>query len=371
VRAYARYQGDAGDRLAAGVTYFAFLAFFPLVALAFSIAGFVVDAYPDARDTVIRQINDYLPGLSDRLSIESIGNAKVGAGLVGLGGLLLAGLGWVDALRDALRTMWHHNVQAGNMVMRKVKDVGILAGLGLTLLASTAMSGVATSATRQFLELVNLDRSTPAKAVTLVLAIVVSTLVDVAVFVYLFTRLTRLHEPLDRVVRGAVLGAVGVEVLKIVGTLLVGRATGNPVYLTFGVIVGLLIWINMISRWTLFVAAWTVTAPYSGDVSPSGTAGPHEARRAGIPVEYADHGPDDAPATMADGAPAPLGAALRGQPVAGGQEGAGRVDTADGGDTAGGGDTADGGDTMDGGDTVGEQARDERRDGTDSAAQRR
>ncbi len=57
VRAYSRYQADGGDRLAATVTYFGFLSFFPLVVLAFSVAGFVVDAYPDAKQQLVDQIN--------------------------------------------------------------------------------------------------------------------------------------------------------------------------------------------------------------------------------------------------------------------------------------------------------------------------
>src|ERR1700712_3041658 len=92
VRAYSRYQADSGDRLAASVTYFGFLSFFPLVALAFSVAGFVVDAYPSAQTDPVRQINSFLPGLSDKLNVASIGDAKVAAGIIGLFGLLLAGL---------------------------------------------------------------------------------------------------------------------------------------------------------------------------------------------------------------------------------------------------------------------------------------
>src|SRR5512144_1533731 len=37
IRAYTRYVADTGDRLAAGVTYFGFLSFFPLVVLAVSV----------------------------------------------------------------------------------------------------------------------------------------------------------------------------------------------------------------------------------------------------------------------------------------------------------------------------------------------
>src|SRR5690348_4106978 len=92
VRAFSRYQADAGDRLAASVTYFGFLSFFPLVALAFSVAGFVVDAYPDAQSKLTEEINSFLPGLADKLDVTTIGDAKVATGIVGLAGLLLAGL---------------------------------------------------------------------------------------------------------------------------------------------------------------------------------------------------------------------------------------------------------------------------------------
>src|ERR1700712_912939 len=291
IRAFSRYQSDAGDRLAASVTYFGFLSFFPLIALAFSVAGFVVDAYPDAQRQLAEQINTFLPGLADKLDVTTLGQAKVATGLVGLVGLLFAGLGWIDALREAIRTMWHHNVQAGNVVVKKLVDIAVLVGLGLTLLASVVVTGVALR----------------------VVGIGLAVLVDFAVFIYLFTRLPRLSTPFRRVFKGALLGAVGLEILKVVGSLLVSRTTNNPVYGAFAVVVGLLIWINLVSRFVLFTAAWTVTAPYDTDVPPSGTADPESARKAGIPEQYADHDPDNPPTTAGGGAPAPLAAAVPGQ----------------------------------------------------------
>ncbi|MGF7237348.1 MAG: YihY/virulence factor BrkB family protein [Frankia sp.] len=271
VRAYSRYQEDGGDRLASGVTYFGFLSFFPLVALAFSICGFVVDAYPQARVKLTDQINNYLPGLADKLNVTTIGEAKVGAGLLGIVGLLLSGLGWIDALRAALRILWHHSLETGNIVTRKIRDIGVLVGLGLLLLVSTAVTSLSTSAATTFLGWLNLNGSLAARVATAVLAIVAALAIDVAVFMYLFVWLPRIS-PRRRVLRGALLGAVGLEVLKVIGTWLIGRTTDNPVYGVFAVIVGLLIWINVVTRWTLFVAAWTVTDPYAGDVPPSGTA---------------------------------------------------------------------------------------------------
>ncbi|MFD2355763.1 hypothetical protein ACFSTC_50550 [Nonomuraea ferruginea] len=42
IKTVQRYQAQSGDRLAGGVTYFAFLSFFPLIALAFALLGYVV-----------------------------------------------------------------------------------------------------------------------------------------------------------------------------------------------------------------------------------------------------------------------------------------------------------------------------------------
>lgn len=313
IRAWSRYQADAGDRLAASVTYFGFLSFFPLVALMFSIAGFVVDAYPDAQSKLTEQINNFLPGLADKLDVATIGNAKVATGLIGLVGLLFAGLGWIDALREAVQTIWHHNVKAGNFVVKKLVDIGVLAGLGLTLLASVVVTGVSSAAMTWFLDLLGLENNGVARIGLRLVGIGLALLVDLAAFIYLFTRLPRLNTPLKRVFKGALLGAVGLEILKVVGSVLVARTTGNPVYGAFAVVVGLLIWINLVSRFVLFTAAWTVTAPYDTDVPPSGTADPDSAREAGIPEQYADHDPDNPPTTAGDGAPAPLAAAIQGE----------------------------------------------------------
>jgi membrane protein len=271
LRAYRRYTDDGGDRLSAAATYFAFLSFFPLVALAFSITGFVVDAYPDVQQELTKKINSYLPGLADKLDISTIGHAKVGAGLIGLFGLLLAGLAWIDALRDAIMIIWHQNVDTGHVLTRRAKDIAILAGLGLIGFSSIAVTSVATSVSGTFLRWIGLSGGSAATGVTALLAGVVALALDVTLFRCLFVWLPRITDR-ERALRGAVCGAIGVEILKIFGTWLVGTTTRNPVYGTFAVIVGLLIWINIVMRWTLLAAAWTVTAPYASDVAPSGTA---------------------------------------------------------------------------------------------------
>jgi membrane protein len=272
IRAYGRFKDDGGNRLAASVTYFAFLSFFPLVVLAFSITGFIVDAYPAAQDSVVTAFNNFLPGLADKLNVENIGSAKVATGIIGLVGLLWAGLGWVDALREGLRAIWHHDADDVGFVSKKLNDVLVLMGLGLTLLVSVTITGAAAGVTGWVLDHIGLSGNAAAHVLLTVVGIALALAADWLVFLFLLGSLPKVGVPRRALWRGAAFGAVGIEILKVLGAILVGRATGNPVYGTFGVMVGLLIWIYLVSRLILFTAAWTVTAPFESDVPPSGSA---------------------------------------------------------------------------------------------------
>jgi membrane protein len=313
IRAFGRYQADAGDRQAAAVTFFGFLSFFPILALATSILSYALG--DDAVGTVVNQVNSYAPGLADQLQLREIltDNRKAGAaGLVGLLGLLYSGLGWVDALREAVRAIWHHNVKAGNFLVKKAKDVVILAGLGLTVLLSIAVSAATGAFTGFALGLVGLEDSGVALVLAKVVGVTLGLATSTALFTYLFWRLPKVQSPFRRIIKGALLAGVLFEVLKRVGAIYIARTTENPLYGSFAVIVGLLVWINIVSRMLLICAAWTVTAPYDSDIEPSGTASPQAARRAGIPEEFADQDPDDPPTLQEDGAPSPLAAAVQG-----------------------------------------------------------
>lgn len=317
IRAFGRYQADAGDRQAAAVTFFGFLSFFPILALATSVLSYALG--DDAVGTVVREVNSYAPGLADQLGLEEIltDNTKAGvAGLLGLVGLLYSGLGWVDALREAIRAVWHHNVKAGNFLVKKAKDVVILLGLGVTVVASVAVSAATGAFTDVALDAIGLERTVVATALAKVVGITLGLATSTALFLFLFWRLPKVRSPFRRVVRGALLAAVLFELLKRVGAIYIERTTENPLYGSFAVIVGLLVWINIVSRMLLICAAWTVTAPYDSDVEPSGTATVAAAAQAGIPTEFADTDPDDPPTLLEDGAPSPLGAAVQGVPLA-------------------------------------------------------
>jgi membrane protein len=105
VRMVEHYGDVNGSALAAAVTYFAFLSFFPILALAFAVVGFVSRAYPNADDDLITAINDVLPNLvggQDGLQLSTFQDNAPGILSVGLVLALYSGLGWLSGMRTAL-----------------------------------------------------------------------------------------------------------------------------------------------------------------------------------------------------------------------------------------------------------------------------
>lgn len=317
VRAYQRYKSTNGDHLAAAITYFSFLALFPLILLGISVAGFVLANNGGLQQDLQDLIRDNVPGdlgaqISD--SVQSIIENRGAIGLVGLAGVAFAGLGWIANLRTALQVVWSCEQVEENFLKAKLGDLLVLVGLGLGILLSVGLTAGGTAAADQLLEWAGLDGVFGMGTLTAVLGIALALAADTLIFAWLFVRLPRRPVRYRTVLRGALLAAVGYEVLKVVATFYLTRVTSNPTYGPFASVIGLLIWIDLVSRFLLLTAAWTATGKQP--VAPDDCADTPEA---GLTVEVADRPPGGrgvvGPVPAADGRePAAAGGRRDGTP---------------------------------------------------------
>ncbi|MEO3799004.1 YihY/virulence factor BrkB family protein [Nonomuraea sp. B1E8] len=269
IRTVQRYRLQSGDRLAGAVTYFAFLSFFPLLSLAYAVLGFAVATSDATRDALQRAITERLPGLASQLNLEGIAQARETAGIIGLLGLLYAGFGALDALREALREMSMTTAPPLGFVAGKLRDLASLVIVGATMILSVLVAGFATTATDKVLHALFGDSSMLVTLGLRIAGVVASVGADWLLFLILLGWVAKAGLPFRAIAQGALLGALGFGVLKQAATLLLGHTLSNPVYGAFAVIVGLLIWINISARLVLFVAAWTSTAGFSPPPAPS------------------------------------------------------------------------------------------------------
>jgi membrane protein len=265
IRAVQRYEVQSGDRLAGAVTYFAFLSFFPLLVLSYAVLGLVVATSETTRMALQAAIVERLPGIATQLDIKVIAEAKTTAGIIGLLGLLYAGLGAMEALRGSLREMWMTTAPPLNFFLGKLRDLASLVMIGVTMISSVLVVGFLTTATDRVMRFFFGSEFTLA-SVGLRLASVGA---DWLLFLILLGWVARPTQPFRVVAKGALLGAVGFGLLKQLATLLLAQSLGNPVYGAFTVIVGLLVWINFSARLVLFVTAWTATSGFCPPPAPS------------------------------------------------------------------------------------------------------
>lgn len=141
-RVYEHFTEAKANRLAGAITFFGFFALFPLLTVALAIA--VATLTPTRVDEIERKIAEQVPGLADALGLDSlIANAGTVGAVSGVL-LLLAGLGWVNTMRGSIRDIWQLPEEGGNIILRKVWDCLVLAGLGLVSVISLAASTVTT-----------------------------------------------------------------------------------------------------------------------------------------------------------------------------------------------------------------------------------
>jgi membrane protein len=262
-RGYGHYQSRHGDQLAAAITYFSFLALFPLILLGVSVTGFVLASSKNLQDSLFKQITAQVPGsFGDTLNkaIHTAIDQRTAIGVIGLVGVALTGLGWIDNLRTALDTLWGNDLRRQSFVKRKLADALVLLGLGLGLVISVGITAGGTAAGHQLLVWTGLDGVTGAGTATALLAILLAILGNMLIYGWILIRLPDGQVSRRTAFRTSLLAAIGFEILKILGTYYIARITSSPAYSVIGPALGVLVFINLVSRYSLFCAAWAATA---------------------------------------------------------------------------------------------------------------
>jgi membrane protein len=292
-----------GAVLASGMAYAALFSVFGALATGFSVFALVLGSNTGLYNQVVAAVDAALPGLLDvgsdggaitpRDLVQS--NALSWTGAVAFAATIYAGLGWLDAAREGIRAMFDVRTLPLNIVFKKIRDLGVMLTLGLVLVLSAVLSLAVGAAADPLLRLVGLDGSPVAAAILWVLSLLVVLLVDVLVFVVLFRLLSGLDLSLRDLRTGVIIGAVGLGILqRVAGQLLGMTGNGNPLLATGAVLVGLLVWLNLVSRVTLLAASWVATTVHEKGVSLVKTA---DAAAVGGPA-HAVYGSAGRPVTL-------------------------------------------------------------------------
>ncbi len=236
--------GDVGGGpLSSSIALAGFLSLFPLLLVGISIVGFVAAGDTDFVSNVVEQFG--LTGTAADLVVDVIENAEDSrrtASLVGLAGLLWAGLGVVGTLAQAFNATWQVTGLAGWKA--KLFHLACLVGGAVLFAASTALGSLAAALPG------------PAVLPTALGGVAL----DVALFLWLFRLLTNVAVPLGDHLPGALVGGVAIGVVKLVGTVFLPQAVArsSALYGSIGAVFAILAWMAVSARVVVYASAFNV-----------------------------------------------------------------------------------------------------------------
>ncbi len=235
--------GDVGGGpLASSIALAGFLSLFPLLLVGISVVGFVASGQTDFADKVIESL-----GLTGRAAQEVLGvidkaeQSKRTASVIGLIGLLWGGLGIVGTLEQALNATWQVK---GRGMITKLIGLMWLVGAGALFLLSMSLGP--------------LVAKLPGPAT--VPTVVVGLALDIVLFLWMFRTLTHVPLPWTAHLPGAIVGGVGLELLKLIGTVYIPRAvaSASALYGSLGTVFAILAWLALGARLVLYATAFNV-----------------------------------------------------------------------------------------------------------------
>jgi membrane protein len=280
------------SQLAAAMTFISFIALFPLLTVAAAIAAATLST--DQQHELQDKIAEQVPGISDQLNIGSLVDNAGTIGLIAGAVLLFTGIGWVGSMRECLRAVWELPDRDENPLLRKLIDAGVLIGLGGAVLATIAVSTVASALVGWINDQLGIAQGGWGGILLRIAAFAVAVLADFLLLLYVLTLLPGVEPTRRRLFVAALIGAVGFELLKLLLSGYIQGVAAKSMYGAFGVPVALLLWMNFTSKLVLFCAAWTATPSRpdeDDDYDPADDTEDPKVRDAG------DDGPDPAAAS--------------------------------------------------------------------------
>ncbi|HKU11031.1 MAG TPA: YihY/virulence factor BrkB family protein [Sinomonas sp.] len=275
VRTFQLYGLRYGPLLSAGIGFNMFFSVAGLLTTGFSVAGLVLAGQPELVDKIVQLVAHSAPGLLKvdghdgladphaLLNPSGLGLTAIIAAIV----TVLTSLGWISSIRDGLRGVVDERPLQVNPVLMRLRDTGTLLLLGVVLVLTSGVSILFTGAVGFIADLLSLDKAVVAP-VSWLIGIVVPLLLNWATALILFRLAAGLSLSRRALLESTAIAGAGTTILQLFSSQLLARAGANPLLASFAVIIGLLIWFNLVSQVYLVSGAWAAIREADGAALP-------------------------------------------------------------------------------------------------------
>lgn len=267
-RTFSHFTDVGGSVLSAGMSFQAVFAVFAALWVGFGIFGIVLDERPDLMASLTGLINAAVPGLigdddASLVDTETLLSARMlgTTGIIAAVALLWVVLNWFTGTRRSIRIIFGLDVkQYRNAVLLKLRDFLLAIAFAVAILISAALTALSSNLTEALFSWFHWSpQSWLLSTMGSIVRYAALFVFDVFVLMAMHRFLAEIRLPRMKLIAGCVLGSLGLLVLKILGTELLGGATRNPLLTSFVLFIGLMLWLNFICRVLLLTASWIAT----------------------------------------------------------------------------------------------------------------
>ena len=235
-----KFADDQGSYLAAQITYYGFVALFPLLLLLATILGYALHGNRHLQRQVLDSALAQFPVIGDQITanIRSFHGSTAGL-VIGILGCVYGGLGIVQATQNTLnKVRGVPRDSRPSPVRARLRSLLLLAFGGVSVIITTVLSALGAAADAY-------GASLGAGVRALVTAAAIA--LNVTLFTAAFKVLTARPVTVREIGAGAVAAAVTWQVLQLAGTLLLGYKLrgATATYGLFALVLGLLAWIYL------------------------------------------------------------------------------------------------------------------------------
>ena len=257
-----KFADDQGTYLAAQVTYYGFVALFPLLLLLATILGYALHGNQRLQHKVLDSALAQFPVIGDQVTanIRSFHGSTAGL-VIGILGCVYGGLGIVQAAQTMLNKVWGVPRNSRPSPLRsRLRSLLLLAVGGSSVIVTTVLSALGAAAGSYGASLGGSVRA---------LATALAVTLNAALFIAAFRVLTASAVTIGEIRAGAVAAAVVWQALQWAGALLLGHELkgATATYGLFALVLGLLAWIYLGAVTTVLGAEFN--AVRAGQLWPS------------------------------------------------------------------------------------------------------
>jgi YihY family inner membrane protein len=230
-----KYGEDGAGSQAALLTYYGFLAVFPLLLVLTTITNNLLGSHPELQDTIIKGVTNYFPIMGNQLSEHVHSLQRSGLALVvGILFTLYGARGVADVFRKGVQHIWQVPLsQREGFPKSMLKSLCLLIVGGIGFMAASILAGLASAAGRGW------DFR--------MLSIALNLFILFWLFNFLLNFSLPSHVTVKQTMAGAASAAVGLVVLQSLSGYIIAHELKNldSLYSYFALPLGMLFWIYL------------------------------------------------------------------------------------------------------------------------------